>query len=758
MAKKEERFLDRIDLQDVDLVLASLLFFNFVGGDGNALPSFLRYALIAYLMARHIKAWRVIPVPAILLSLFSVVMAFSTFINTESATWAFSGLMFGSSIVAVMLVFVDSSMRLGWEKTCFRLMAVFALLLVLNDVLMLILPYDRSLSSTIYFLGNKFIVSYAHCLLSGLMLVCLPGRSLCVRMVIVLGAIMSYVAGSSTGALIMAAMFAMSFFPDSLKRIVSCSSVLLLLIAVINILIWTPIDIFHNQVLVDFMVNVLHKSPNMTGREKLYAATLGFVAEKPILGWGYLTDIYRISFGYGNAQNGLFHLITQCGIVGTVLYFSGLFSSLKGQAAEKTSLFGLYCYLIAMILGSSVEINLSFQFAFGVAALCGALVGRKKGGGKMLIGIMTMHRIPNYGSFLQAYSLKKMIESLGHEVVFVDYHVLPDVDHKRDAAETVRCALRTVKKQVASTSMGRCIKKLRNSDENSSRSLMFSCDHMLGIDRGYHYKTKCDVLVIGSDEVFNCLQLGPNVGYSLELFGRGAKAKRVVSYAASFGNTTLEKLVAFGVDQEIKGCLSKFDSISVRDSNSSYIVEQLIGEKPEMHLDPVLVGGVESGQWPSCNERDFVLLYGYSFRFTKEECQKALDFAHERNLKLLALGEDQPLRDEYVRCRPDEVLSYFKKATFVITDTFHGTIFSVVGHTPFVTVPRGDKNGRGGNIQKLTTLLEDLGLSERATMSLDDLDAIAALPIDFDKSDSRRKEQAERSVEYLKQCFSGMDE
>ena len=75
-----------------------------------------------------------------------------------------------------------------------------------------------------------------------------------------------------------------------------------------------------------------------------------------------------------------------------------------------------------------------------------------------------------------------------------------------------------------------------------------------------------------------------------------------------------------------------------------------------------------------------------------------------------------------------------------------------------MTVPRGDKDGRGGNVQKLTTLLEDLGLSERAAMSLDGLDAIAALPIDFDKSDSRRKEQAERSMEYLKQCLSGMNE
>ena len=372
----------------------------------------------------------------------------------------------------------------------------------------------------------------------------------------------------------------------------------------------------------------------------------------------------------------------------------------------------------------------------------------------MLVGIMTMHRIPNYGSFLQAYSLKRMIESMGHEVVFVDYHVEPDIEHRGDAAEIARCNVVRIKQRLKATSFGRAAKKMVRGVRPSSRSVMFSCDGMLGVTDRRRYNTECDVLVIGSDEVFNCLQLGSNVGYSLDLFGRGANARKVVSYAASFGNTTIEKLDLYGVAEEIGECLKKFDEVSVRDTNSASIVERLTGKAPDIHLDPVLVGGIESEEWAACDESGYVALYGYAFRFSEEECTAALKFAHSRGLELVAIGEDQPIRDRHVRCRPDQVLPYFHAADYVITDTFHGSIFSIVTHTPFVTIPRVDKNGQGGNVQKLTTLLDGLGLSDRCICAISDLDDALAGKIDFDVSDSIRSAEAERSRSYLKRCFS----
>lgn len=371
----------------------------------------------------------------------------------------------------------------------------------------------------------------------------------------------------------------------------------------------------------------------------------------------------------------------------------------------------------------------------------------------MLVGIMTMHRVPNYGSFLQAYSLKKMIESLGHDVVFVDFRVEPDIEHRGDAVERIRCGVRRFKKDLKATALGHVVKHVVRREDLTSRSTMFGCDRLLGVTDKYRYRTKCDVLVIGSDEVFNCLQLGPNVGYSLELFGRHANAARIVSYAASFGNTTLEKLKHYGVAEEISGLLKDFDALSVRDRNSASVVEELTSIVPQIHLDPVLVSGIENATWADGPNDGFIILYGYSFRFTEEECSAAMAFAHSRGLKLVAVGEDQILRDEHIRCRPDQVLPYFKSAEYVVTDTFHGTIFSAVSHTPFVTIPRGDKNGQGGNIQKLTSLLDGIGLADRRIESIDGIESVLTSKIDFSYSDEIRRKEAQRSMNYLQRCF-----
>lgn len=173
----------------------------------------------------------------------------------------------------------------------------------------------------------------------------------------------------------MVAMLALTFVPAKTRFVIANPLFLAASVVVLNILIWGQANLFQMPEFQNFVVNVLHKNPNMTGREQLYAVTFDLVAMKPIFGWGYLTDIYRITFGYGNAQNGLFHLITQCGILGTTVYFAGLFTSLLGKPVQNKNLFGIYAFLLCMVLGSSVEINLSFQFAFGIALVCGALHG-----------------------------------------------------------------------------------------------------------------------------------------------------------------------------------------------------------------------------------------------------------------------------------------------------------------------------------------------------------------------------------------------
>lgn len=368
----------------------------------------------------------------------------------------------------------------------------------------------------------------------------------------------------------------------------------------------------------------------------------------------------------------------------------------------------------------------------------------------MRVGIMTMHRIPNYGSFMQAYCLKKMIEELGHDVEFVDFHVEPDVYSRASAKAKMICLVNEVKEFAKSTRIGDYLLHRKMDSGAAERyDKMFACDFMLGVTRRRRYLAEVDTLVIGSDEVFNCLQPGRNVGYSLELFGKNARARSVISYAASFGSTTLERLLALGVSDEIGALLKGFNAISVRDDNSLQIVSALTGEKPLMHLDPVLVAGAERWSWKTTQASGYLLLYGYAKRFSQSECRALMNYAHSRGLKVLALGEDQVERDLFVRCLPDEVIGYFRSAECVVTDTFHGSIFSIITHRPFAVIPRGSGERGGGNEEKIAGLLKALNLESRKVRSVSEIESVMLDEIDYRVVDEIRRGARARSLDYL---------
>ena len=364
-----------------------------------------------------------------------------------------------------------------------------------------------------------------------------------------------------------------------------------------------------------------------------------------------------------------------------------------------------------------------------------------------------MHRVPNYGSFMQAFSLKKIIESLGHEVVFVDYKVDPDIESRKNKKKKIRCIQKLVVKKIKGTKLGGklyLVIKLHSASRDivEKQNIFFSCNDLLGVSAQYHFRTKVDVLIIGSDEVFNCTQVGFNVGYSLELFGKNNRAKRVISYAASFGNTTYEKLISYGVTDEIGYWLNRMNSISVRDENSYSIVKKICHKEPKRHLDPVLVGNIEDVFFKLPEQKDYIILYGYMYRFTEQECDKIMEYAHSIGKKVIAIGEQQYKYDEYICCKPDEVIGYFKKADYVITDTFHGSIFSIITHKKFVSVIRHSQANAGGNEEKLESLLADLELRDRQLFDFDHLAKITN-SIDYKKVDLIRKKAREATLEYI---------
>lgn len=375
----------------------------------------------------------------------------------------------------------------------------------------------------------------------------------------------------------------------------------------------------------------------------------------------------------------------------------------------------------------------------------------------MKVGIMSMQRVRNYGSFLQAYGLKKTIESLGHEVEFVDYKVEPPLNVpepvvQKKSALPIRVARKCyhmLKGQTAEE------KNFWHMVDQRKEFFLHTYDReirpMLGIDDTMHYRTQLDALVIGSDEVFNCLQESKDIGYSRELFGKDNQAKRLISYAGSFGNTTLKRLQHYGVDKEVGGLLKDFDAISVRDTNSGSVVKDLTGKEPFYHLDPVLISDYSAEEVKHINKKDYIIVYGYSGRITPEEGAIIREFAKKENKKLVCIQGTHKFCDEFVTGNPFEVLAYFKNADYIITDTFHGSIFSIINNKPFVTIVRKTVGESYGNEEKLTDLLARLDLKERMLTDMSQLESLLKAPIDYDKVKKIRDAEREKSIQYLRE-------
>lgn len=368
----------------------------------------------------------------------------------------------------------------------------------------------------------------------------------------------------------------------------------------------------------------------------------------------------------------------------------------------------------------------------------------------MKVGIISMQRVVNYGSFLQAYSLKSVIEKLGHEVEFVDYEVeVPIIEEDKKNEEPDKKQPGFFNKAFRYIWEHRSKKAIKL--RNYYRAKMYLTDRynneflpLLGISDEHNYHAKEDAIVIGSDEVFNCLQANKDVGYSKDLFGRDANADILISYAASFGTTTLSGLKEFGIDNEIANMLSEFDAISVRDKNSVEIIKELEGFTPEYHIDPVLLSDYE-GLIPNEVElKDYLIVYAYGGRINDIEAKAINDFAASKNLKVITIGETNRFEWDHLLLTPFEVLAYFINASYIVTDTFHGSVFSLKYNKKFATIIRD------GNRQKLTDLLDRFGLLERQVTDIEKLPQILESNSDFDKVNEIIKKERDISVEYLK--------
>lgn len=352
----------------------------------------------------------------------------------------------------------------------------------------------------------------------------------------------------------------------------------------------------------------------------------------------------------------------------------------------------------------------------------------------MKVAILSMQKVVNYGSFMQAYALRKTIEKLGHECEYLD------IEKGIQMQGIKRSKLLYLKKFYERFLNRYFFKVIKQHRLLTARFKQEFFGELGALSRQYDCY---DVVVIGSDEVFNFAQPTP-WGFTEQLYGNVKCAKNVISYAGSFGHTTVKDVDVFGVRDNIATAMSRMRAISVRDSNSRQVVESLVGKSPEMHVDPVFIYDFSS-HVADVSEKNYIVVYTYPNRISEEkEVEKIVRFARREKKKIISIGFFFPWCDEVVTPHPFEVLSYFKSADYIITDTFHGTIFSIIMNRKFGTIIRNT------NSQKLTSLLATMKLNERIVNDLDALDDVLKKDIDYSDTNQIILRERERSINYLK--------
>lgn len=362
-------------------------------------------------------------------------------------------------------------------------------------------------------------------------------------------------------------------------------------------------------------------------------------------------------------------------------------------------------------------------------------------GNNPIVGILSMQRILNYGSFLQAYALKQLLLRSGaKDVHFLDIRpgrILPGYEPSTNIGRAGR-ALKTFL-------TGHLATKIRDLRFDKKMRASIACNlPTLGLDKPC--PNEFDTVVIGSDEVFNCCQVSP-WGYTSQLYGNIPEAKKVISYAGSFGHTTYGQLIAFGIDQEIGKTMKTMAAISVRDENSYEIVEKITGIKPEIHLDPVLIYGYkdEIAQRNISYPDKYMIIYSYEERINdQKEIEAIVKFARSKGLRLISIFCRYDWCDEAViPDTPFDVLAWFKGAEYIVSDTFHGTIFSIITQKQFITLVRDS------NVQKINSLLNILKLSDREVNDPKDICYKLKKELSYKATNDILVSERTRSIAYL---------
>ncbi len=343
------------------------------------------------------------------------------------------------------------------------------------------------------------------------------------------------------------------------------------------------------------------------------------------------------------------------------------------------------------------------------------------------VGILTFHDGINHGAYLQAYSLMKTVEKLGFNVEIINYK------NRHHWKSEYRAFL--IRKNVIMILLNLYkILKFRKAQQKFKLN-----PQNLLLDSQCLYSTPYDVIIVGSDIVWN-FELD-HLGKDPVYFGHKLNAQRIISFAPSFGAININTEAP---DYVVEG-LKKFSAISVRDENSRVLTKKIFNRDPKVVLDPTFLYDFRDVEIEPKFEK-FLLVY--AFRLRKTEIEQLKKFAALKKLKTIAIGYENYWCDKNViALDPFEWLGYFKKAAYVATGTFHGTIFCIKYNKNFCISNNDAINN------KILAILGNLKLLNRILAEDNTANMIFNDTINYAEVNSKLEHLVNDSVRYLKEAL-----
>ena len=348
----------------------------------------------------------------------------------------------------------------------------------------------------------------------------------------------------------------------------------------------------------------------------------------------------------------------------------------------------------------------------------------------MKIGIVTVPDSANFGSFLQAFSLKLVVEEMGHEAVFLE-------TREKEYIKKIYVNWKPRKNHLKHP-----IQFLRKNLNGSKKMQKFQIDQRRLEIRSQRDNEKFDLYLLGSDEIWN---VRTEVFRRPIFYGKGMYP--AVAYAVSAGNAGYEDFLKY---PEIIENIKDIPDILVRDRNTRRIVERIKHIPPSVVCDPTLLVPAELLKEPYedvfLQENPYLLIYLYPGSVSKEAVNSIRKLAHKEGWKLVSVGFWNGWCDYNVTCRPLEFSAILEGAEAVVTGTFHGTIFSILNRKRFISI---------GLTLKVRELLEQLGLSDRCIEKKDVSEKllekkIMTEAVDYNEIEQKIQELRANSLKLLK--------